>query len=145
MERRIFLAFPASAVRFALHTAAFLALAVVGLVFAHGPGTFNAEDPRVRVESGRAFLYVTFVNKESKPVRIVGALSRWAERVELRRGAKAVSGFEVAARGRLKLAPGGRTAVLLKLTRSLNAGDLVPILLRLDDGDTFPVLARVVP
>lgn len=90
-------------------------------------------------------MYVALVNKESKRVKIVGAVSPAAERVELRRGTKAVTSIEVAARGRLELAPGGYTAALLKLTRSLNAGDLVPVLLRLDDGDTFAVFATVAP
>lgn len=122
-----------------------LSLAVAGLALAHGPGAFEVENPQVRIEAGQAFVYVTLVNKESKRVKIVGAFSPAAERVELRRGTKAVTSIEVAASGRLELAAGGYTAALLKLTRSLNPGDLVPVLLRLDDGDTFAVLATVVP
>lgn len=122
-----------------------LSLAVTGLALAHGPGAFEVENPQVRIEAGQAFVYVTLVNKESKRVKIVGAFSPAAERVELRRGTKAVTSIEVAGSGRLELAAGGYTAALLKLTRSLNPGDLVPVVLRLDDGDTFAVLATVVP
>jgi copper(I)-binding protein len=56
---------------------------------------------------------------------------------------KVIKTLEVPARGRLELRPGGYTLVLLKLSRALEPGDLVPVLLRLDDGDVFAVLAEV--
>jgi len=112
--------------------------------FAHGPGAFGVENPRALVGAARAQVYVTLVNKGAKSLKIVGAISPAAERAELRRGAKAVPEFDIAGKGRLDLAPGGDSIVLLGLTRALRAGDLVPVILRLDDGDTFAVMASVV-
>ncbi len=112
--------------------------------FAHGPGAFRVEKPRALVGAAQVQVYVTLVNKEAKSLKIVGAISPAAERAELRRGAKAVLEFDIPGKGRLELSPGGDSIVLLKLTRELVAGDLVPVILRLDDGDTFAVMASVV-
>ncbi|MGH8745179.1 MAG: copper chaperone PCu(A)C [Burkholderiales bacterium] len=111
---------------------------------AHGPGAFKVENPRALVGAAQAQVYVTLVNKEAKSLKIVGAISPSAERAELRRGARAVPAFDIPGKGTLELAPGGNSIVLLKLTRALGEGDLVPVILRLDDGDTFAVMARVV-
>lgn len=131
-----------AAARFLLR-AALLALAVLPAALAHGPGAFKVENPRVRVEAGQALVYVTLLNKASKPVKIVGAFSPAAERLELRRGTKTLNSLEVAANGRVDLAPGAYTIALTKLRRSLKPGDVVPVILRLEDGDTFAVLATV--
>lgn len=113
--------------------------------FAHGPGAFRVENPRALVGAAQAQVYVTLVNKAAKPLKIVSAISPAAERAELRRGAKPVLEFEIPGQGRLELTPGGDSIVLLGLTRALRAGDLVPVILRLDDGDTFAVMASVAP
>lgn len=126
-----------------LTTRMLLTLTLLGLVLAHGPGVFKAENPRVWLEAGQAHVYATLVNQENKAVKVIAADSPVAQRVELRQGKKVIQTLEVPARGRLELKPGGYTLVLLKLSRSLEPGDLVPILLRLDDGDVFAVLAEV--
>lgn len=115
------------------------------VAIAHGPGAFRVENPRALVGAAQAQVYVTLVNKGAKSLKIVGAISPAAERAELRRGAQAVPEFDIPGQGRLELSPGGDSIVLLKLTRALRAGDLVPVILRLDDGDTFAVMASVTP
>lgn len=114
-----------------------LSLAAVGSALAHEPDVFIVENPRVWIEEENAVVLVTLVNKEDKRVQIVGGISPAAERVELRLRTKAVASIEVAARGSLKLGSGGRTTALLKLPLTWKTDELVPVRLRLDDGNTF--------
>lgn len=118
---------------------------VLGLALAHGPGVFKVENFRLRIEATQALVYGVLDNKEAKPVKVVGAETPVSERVEFRQGSKVIRALEVPAKGKLELGPGGYTIALVKLSRVLKAGDLVPIILRLDDGDVFSLLIEVKP
>jgi copper(I)-binding protein len=63
-----------------------LTLTLLGLALAHGPGVFRAENPRVQLEAGQAYVYATLVNQENKAVKVIAADSPVAQRVELRQG-----------------------------------------------------------
>jgi len=116
---------------------------VVGLALAHGDGVLSAEHPQVWLEAGQAMVYLSLTNKAPKLVKIVKAESPVAAAVELRKGTQEIKALEVPAKGQLELRPGGYTILLQKLTRRLKPGDLVPVILWLDDQDTFAVLAEV--
>jgi len=99
--------------------------------------------------------YVTVVNVGPRPDRLVTASCACARRVELHATSTdggvarmgAVRGFDVPARGRLTLAPGGGHLMLLGLTRPIRDGEFVRITLRFERAGMvaadFHVMARI--
>lgn len=118
---------------------------VSGLALAHGPSVFKADNLSVKLDTTQAFVYVTLVNQEAKPVKVVAAETPVSKWVELRQGNKRIKTLQIPAKGKLELRPEGYAIALLKLNRILRAGDLIPIILRLDDGDVFALLIEVKP
>ncbi len=82
-------------------------------------------------------MLVTLVNKEDKRVQIVGGISPAAERVELRLRTKAVASIEVAARGSLKLTPGGYTTAR-QVGRKVYGGQTSHLPLKLNMAGVIP-------
>lgn len=97
----------------------------------------------------------TLTNTGSKAITVVGAATKAAGVVELHEtvqnsdGSMAMQpkkgGFVVPAGGSLTLEPGGNHIMLMDLTASLAAGEVVPVTLTLDDGSTAVIEATVKP
>ncbi|MDE2490441.1 MAG: copper chaperone PCu(A)C, partial [Elusimicrobia bacterium] len=95
--------------------------------------------------------YLTVANASDRP-RVLESISTPAARsVELHRMTTAdgmmemreVAEVPVPANGSVSLAPGGYHAMLIGLKRPLTRGELVPLLLRFDDGTSLRVSAVV--
>ncbi|WP_370290990.1 copper chaperone PCu(A)C [Nocardioides sp.] len=97
----------------------------------------------------------TLTNTGSEAITVVGAATKAAGLVELHEtvqnsdGSMAMQpkkgGFVVPAGGSLTLEPGGNHIMLMDLTASLAAGEVVPVTLTLDDGSTAVIEATVKP
>jgi hypothetical protein len=96
-------------------------------------------------------VYFEIRNADKAPDRVIGASTPVAERVEmhveLREGdvlkMREVSRFEVPARQRLALTPGGSHLMLVGLKKPLAAGDRFPLTLRLERGGELKVEVEV--
>lgn len=95
--------------------------------------------------------YGVVKNGGERPRQVVAAASPWFERVELHRtvhqgqmsGMEAVPVVEVPAKGEVRLEPNGMHWMLINAVRPLPAGAVVPIALRLADGEEVVFQATV--
>lgn len=98
---------------------------------------------------GVGFLHLR--NAGAAPVRVVGASSPVARRVEMhvttREGdvmrMRQVESFEIPAGGTFELEPGGAHLMLVDLRRPLAKGERVPLTLELEKGGALQVELRV--
>jgi copper(I)-binding protein len=97
----------------------------------------RATPPGAKVAVG----YMEFRNRGTKPERVVGASTPLAARVEMhitsRDGDVArmreVKTFEIPARERLELRPGGSHFMLVDIARPLKKGERVPLTVRFEN------------
>lgn len=103
-------------------------------------------------DGGATAVFGTVTNPGDEPLRLVGARSAAAARVELHTTATgsdgsatmhAVPSLEVPAHGTLALGPGGDHLMLLDLVDPLEPGEEVTVVLELEDGSTLELLAPV--
>ena len=86
--------------------------------------------------------YMEFRNNGRKPERIVGASTPLARKVEMHITSddggvarmREVQSFEIPARQRLELRPGGGHFMLVDITRPLKKGERIPLTVRLEKG-----------
>ena len=133
---------------------ALLALLTSGSVAAQVPG-LSAQDAWIRVTPGVdiAAVYLTLHNGGTHPVTIVGVSSPAAgqamiHETKLTNGSSSMRPHErltVAPGATVHLEPDGLHIMLTMLTRTLAPEDEVPLLLKLEDGSTLSVRARVRP
>lgn len=113
-------------------------------------------DPRVRLlpdAAANTSAFMTLTNRGERELRLVGAESPVAERIELHRlvrvddllARRPVEAIPLRAKAETALAPGGYQLVLVGLRRPLHADDEVPIRLAFDDGSVRDVTAAVRP
>ncbi len=98
--------------------------------------------------------YLVIENPGARSVRVTGASSPLFAAVEIHEmhmkdgmmEMKRLPSLTIPAGGRVELAPGGLHLMLIKPSRPLRAGDLIPVTLKLDDGSrlelSLPVVAR---
>lgn len=114
----------------------------------------SVERPRSRATPPGAKIGVGFLhlrNAGAAPVRVVGASSPVAGRVEMhvtmREGdvmkMRQVQSFEVPPGGTFELKPGGAHLMLVDLKRPLEKGERVPLTLELEKGGALRVELRV--
>lgn len=137
----------------AILTACFAALAVT--LAAAAPPTLSATDAWVRVIPGAevAAAYLTLHNGSGVPVTIVGVRSPLAgmamihetQLSGMQSSMRARAQLVVAAGATVSFAPGGLHVMLHQLSRALQPGDEVPLVLLLEGGGTLAVQARVRP
>jgi copper(I)-binding protein len=111
----------------------------------YGKGDLHVRHPWTRATPPGAKVAVGFLeirNSGNEPDRVVGASTPHAERVELhvmmREGdvmkMRGVQSFEVPARQRLTLRPGGPHLMIIGLKRPLAKGEQIPLTLRFERG-----------
>jgi copper(I)-binding protein len=133
---------------------ALLALFVSGGVAAQAP-SLSAQDAWIRATPGVdvAAVYLTLHNGGTHPVTIVGVSSPAAgqamiHETKLTKGTSSMRPHErltVAPGATVHLEPDGLHIMLTMLTRTLAPDDEVALLLKLADGSTLTVRARVRP
>ena len=109
----------------------------------------RATPPGARVAAG----YLELRNSGKEPDRVTGASTPVGERVELhvmsREGdvmkMREVKGFEVPARQRLVLRPGGSHLMIVGLSRPLVKGERIPLTLRLERAGELRIELEVQP
>lgn len=109
----------------------------------------RATPPGAQVAAG----YLEIRNSGRQPDRVVGASTPVAERVELHVVARdgdilkmrEVKGFEVPARQRLTLRPGGSHLMIVGLTRPLVKGERIPLTLRFERAGELQIELEVQP
>jgi periplasmic copper chaperone A len=137
---------------FAAFTAAALALFACAISGAASPA-LSAQDAWIRTTPGSdvAAAYLTLHNSGTAPVVIVSVSSPRAAAAMIHETALANGQYTMRAHPQLRiapgetvqLAPGGLHIMLHGLGRPLYPGEEVPLLLRLEDGSTVSVSARV--
>ena len=98
----------------------------------------RATPPGAKVAAG----YLVVVNKSASADRLVGASSPAAARVETHVTEKQgdvmrmreVKGYEIPAKGRFELKPGGAHLMLVDIKRPFKEGEKVPLVLRFQNG-----------
>jgi len=98
----------------------------------------RATPPGAKVAAG----YLVVVNKSASADRLVGASSPAAARVETHVTEKQgdvmrmreVKGYEIPAKGRFELKPGGAHLMLVDIKRPFKEGEMVPLVLRFQNG-----------
>jgi copper(I)-binding protein len=138
--------------QFAALTAAALALFACATAAA-ASAALSAQDAWVRATPGSdvAAAYLTLHNNSSAPVVIVGVSSPRAAEAMIHETSlvngqytmRAHQQLHIAPGETVQLAPGGLHIMLHGLGHPLSPGDEVPLLLRLEDGGTVAVTARV--
>lgn len=128
------------------------------------PETINATttasieimDPRVRVPpkgGDMTAAYVTLKNNSDKALKIIGASSDIAPRLELHTHEKSADGimsmkqvesFEIAAKSGFELAPGGAHIMLFETKQDLKAGDNATITLKFENAPDLVINAKMV-
>jgi copper(I)-binding protein len=137
---------------FAAFTAA--ALALFACVSAGAASAaLSVQDAWVRATPGTdvAAAYLTLHNSGAAPVVIVGVSSPWGGEAMIHETTLANGQYSMRAHPQLRiapgetvqLAPGGLHIMLHGLGRPLLPGQDLPLLLRLEDGSTVAVTARV--
>lgn len=126
---------------------------LVATLSAAAPPSLSAADAWVRVIPGAevAAAYLTLHNGGSAPVTIVGVRSPLAGMAMIHETQLTGTQSSMRARAQLVVAPGGSVAfapgglhvMLQQLTRVLQPGDEVPLVLLLEGGGTLTVTARV--
>ena len=107
----------------------------------------RATAPGAKVGAG----YFTIRNQSAAPDRLVGASSPAAARVEThvieKQGEilrmREVKGYEVPAKGRFELKPGGPHLMLVDIKAPLKEGDRVPLTLKFEKAGEVGVQLRV--
>jgi copper(I)-binding protein len=140
-----------------------LACAVAGVLAAgqaaaHGysAGEMTVRHPWSRATppgANVAAAYLEIRNSGKAPDRVVGAASPAAERVELhvqlREGdvlkMREVPGFDVPARQRLTLRPGGSHLMLVGLKKPLAVGERIPLTLRFERAGELKIELEIQP
>jgi periplasmic copper chaperone A len=97
--------------------------------------------------------YVVIANNGVAPERLVGASSPDYGMVMLHRSQEvngadvmtAVSGIDIPAHGKVKLAPGGYHLMLMHAKQAIKPGDKVPVILHFAGGKTLQVDFPVLP
>jgi periplasmic copper chaperone A len=131
-----------------------LLLLAAGLQCAHGaPPAITVSDAWVRAVPGSdvAAAYFTVTNGGQQPAVVVGVISPLATSAMIHE--TTLTGSQSAMRARaqvplapqatIHLAPGGMHVMLMGLSKPLNAGDPVPLVLLLEGGATVAFAARV--
>lgn len=121
-----------------------------------GPGpTVSIQDAMARpapVAGGTGGAFMTIVNRSTLPDRLLAASSPAAAAVELHetvddggvmRMVPHPEGWEIAARGRLELKPGGKHLMLIGLKEPLEAGQTVVITLTFQNAGAVTVQVPV--
>ncbi|KWX66760.1 copper chaperone PCu(A)C [Mycobacterium sp. NAZ190054] len=114
----------------------------------------TVEDPWVRAaESGMTAVFGTLANTGGRPVRIVGAESSSAARVEIHEIARGgsggttmrpkVGGIAIAPGHSHALVPGGDHLMLMDLKVPLHPGGDVAVTVVFEDGSALPVHAQI--
>jgi len=131
---KVFIAASAAIVAFASPLAA---------AHGYGKGDIQVRHPWTRVTPPGAMVgagYLEIRNSGTKPDRVIGASTPAAERVELHvmthegdvMKMREVPGFEVPARRRFALRPGGSHLMIVGLKKPLVKGDRIPLTLRFE-------------
>lgn len=119
--------------------------------------TVRVTDAWVRANApgvAKAAAYVTLVNGSARELRLVGAASPAAERVQLHRTVTAdgqsrmehqTGGVTIPADGERRFEPGGLHIMLMGLERGLEAGEALPLVLTFDDDAKRRVSVPVKP
>lgn len=118
---------------------AFMLVLVAGSAWAQ----VEIEKPWVRATAPGAKTaagYMTIRNKSPQPDRLVGGASELAAKVEthvhLKDGEilrmREVKGYDIPARGRFELKPGGAHLMLVDIKRPLKEGEKVPVTLKFE-------------
>ncbi|MEP7156174.1 MAG: copper chaperone PCu(A)C [Betaproteobacteria bacterium] len=89
--------------------------------------------------------------KSAKPLKLVKAESTAAGLVEIHSMSmkdnvmemKAIDAIDIPAGKTVELKPGGLHVMLMKITRSINAGDSVPLVLTFEGADKKPLVVKV--
>lgn len=127
-------------------------LAAIAAAWAEAPVTVAAPHVRLLPAPARqTSAFMTLRNPGARPVRLVGAESPLAERIELHQviqdrqvmARRPVVAIPVAAGAETRLAPGGFQMVLIGLREPLAQGRHIPITLAFDDGSTQRIAAPV--
>lgn len=129
-------------------------VAALALIALPASAQVSVERPWSRATPPGAKIGVGFLqlrNAGAAPVRVVGASSPVARRVEMhvtmREGdvmkMRQVRSFEVPPGGTFELKPGGAHLMLVDLKRPLAKGERVPLTLELEKGGTLQVELRV--
>ena len=95
--------------------------------------------------------YMVIVNNSKKEVVLVSASSDFAGATEIHQMAEMkgmmhmamASGVRIPAQGKVALQPGGFHIMLINLKKPVNKGDIVPITLHFQDGESIMVQADV--
>jgi hypothetical protein len=95
--------------------------------------------------------YMTIANKSFKAVTIVSASSDTAGATEIHQMSDMngmmhmamAQNLHIPAQGEITLQPGGFHIMLINLKKPVSKGDIVPIMLHFQDGDTIIVKAEV--
>jgi len=103
----------------------------------------RATAPGAKVAGG----FMTLVNQGSAPDRLVGAASVVAERVELHvhkeeggvMKMRQMPGFDVPAKGRFELKPGGAHLMFMNIKHPIKEGDTVPVTLTFEKAGELKV------
>lgn len=102
----------------------------------------------------KAAAYLTLVNESARELRLIGAASPAAERVQLHRTVESdgqsrmerqTGGVAVPARGERRFQPGGLHIMLMDLEHDLEAGEALPLVLTFDDGAKRRVSVPIKP
>jgi periplasmic copper chaperone A len=107
----------------------------------------RATAPGAKVAAG----YMTIVNTAAQPDRLVGGVSAVAAKVEthvhIRDGEilrmREVQGYDIPAKGRFELRPGGAHLMLVDIRQPLKEGDSVPVTLKFERAGEVTVNFRV--
>jgi periplasmic copper chaperone A len=107
----------------------------------------RATAPGAKVAAG----YMTIVNTAAQPDRLVGGVSAVAAKVEthvhIRDGEilrmREVQGYDIPAKGRFELRPGGAHLMLVDIRQPLKEGDSVPVTLEFERAGEVTVNFRV--
>jgi copper(I)-binding protein len=131
------------------------AISAGALAVAPAPAALQVQHPWIRwlpadLPAGG---YVAIVNHGVAPERLVGATSPDYAAVMLHRSQEvngadvmtAVSGLDIPAHGKVKLAPGGYHLMLMHAKRPIKPGERVPVVLRFAGGETLQVEFPVLP
>lgn len=141
---------------FAACLAVWLAASPLAAAHGYGAGELHVRHPWARATPPGAKVaagYLEIRNSGKAPDRVIGADTPAAERVELhvmstRDGVmrmRQVGDFEVPARQRLVLQPGGSHLMLVGLKRPLAKGDRVPLTLRFERSGELKIELEVQP
>ena len=107
----------------------------------------RATAPGAKVAGG----FMTLRNTADKPDRLLGAASPLAERVETHLTVKdgdimrmrEVKGYDIPARGRFELEPGGAHLMFVNIRQPFKTGERIPVVLRFRDAGEVKVELEV--